>query len=105
MSDLDFELRLERVLLADADRAVRPFDPVALAEASVAAAPAVRRLDRRPAGWPVVRLVLVAGLLILTALATLWVITGSPKRPSLVDVLPSASPTASRSDLALNVQL
>ena len=94
MSDHDFELRLQRVLRGDAERAVRPFDPVALAEVAIASAPATRRLDWRPAGWPLIRLVLIASLLLLAAVATLWVLsTGGQRRQGIVDVLPSASPS------------
>ena len=89
MSDRDFELRLQRVIRADAERAVRPFDPVAFAEAAVATAPALRRLEWRPAGWPMIRLLLVASLLLLAAVATLWLVSiGAPKR-GIVEVPPS----------------
>jgi hypothetical protein len=96
MADHDFELRLQRVLLADAERAVRPFDPVVLATAAAATPAARRPLEWRPAGWPVIRLVLIAMLLILAAVATLWLASvGAPARPSLVEVMPSATTTAS----------
>jgi hypothetical protein len=91
MSERDFDLRLERVLLADAGRAVRPFDAVAIAQAAVAATPSTRRLGWRPSGWPVIRLAIVIGLLVLVALATLWLVAGGlPTRPSLVDVVPTS---------------
>ena len=92
MSDRDFDLRLQRVLRADAERAVRPFDPVAFAEAAVATTPTTRRLEWRPAGWPMIRLLLIASLLLLVAVATLWLVTGAPKR-GIVQVPPSTSPS------------
>ena len=55
MADHDFDLRLQRVLRADAERAVRPFDPVALAEAAVGERPdrpPPRLATRRLAGHP-----------------------------------------------------
>jgi hypothetical protein len=94
MSERDFDLRLQRVLNADAERAVRPFDAVAVAEASMAAAPAPRRLEWRPAGWPVIRLVVIATLLLLAAVATLWIVAvGAPHRQGIVDVVPSERPS------------
>jgi hypothetical protein len=93
MSDLDFELRLQRVLQADADRAVRPIDAVQLATDAAATPVARRPLDWRPTGWPLIRLVLIASALVLAAVATLWLVAGGlPTRPSLVEVAPSASP-------------
>ncbi len=91
MADQDFELRLQRVL-RDGRRARRaPVRPRA-ARASRRALPDrhARRLEWRPAGWPAIRIVLIASLLILAAVATLWLVTvGAPKRPSLVEVPPS----------------
>ena len=96
MPDHDFELRLQRVLRVDAERAVRPFDAVELATSAAAAGRTARRpLDRLSAGWPAIRLVLIASLLLLAAAATLWLATvGAPARPSLVAVPPSAGPSA-----------
>lgn len=98
MTDHDFDLRLQRVLRADAETAVRGFDPVQIA-LDAAATSAVRRpLEWRPAGWPVIRLVLVASLLLLAAVATLWLVAGgAPRRPGIVEVAPSASATPATS--------
>ena len=96
MSDHDFELRLQRALRADAERAVRPFDAVELATSAAAAGRTARRpLDWLSAGWPAIRLVLIASLLLLAAAGTLWLVAvGAPARPSLVVAPPSAAPSA-----------
>ena len=81
MADHDFELRLQRVLRADAERAVRPLDPVDFAEVrNRGRARRAAALDWRPAGWPAIRLVLIATLLILAAVATLWLATVGASR-------------------------
>jgi hypothetical protein len=100
MSEQDFDLRLERVLRADAERAVRPFDAVQVAM-EAGHTPVVRRpFEWRPAGWPVIRLALIASLLLLAALATMWLVGSGSRRPALVEVGPSPSATGSPTTLA-----
>lgn len=93
MTDQAFETRLERVLRGYAQTAVRPIDAVALAEDAIAGAVRPARiggLGWRPASWPAIRVVLVAALLLVVAIATVWLLgAGTSRRPSLVDVDPS----------------
>lgn len=73
MSDLDFELRVQRVLRADSERAVRPFDAVALA-VGAASTRRTTQIDWRPIGWPVIRPLILLALLTLLATAVVWLI-------------------------------
>jgi hypothetical protein len=65
MAEMDFELQLEAVLCADADRAVRPFDAVSIAVGA-------SQMHRTRTFTSAVRTVLVLAILALGALATAY---------------------------------
>ena len=94
MTDHDFELRLQRVA-PRRRRARRPAVRPGRSSRSrprAAAGAAPRRSRWRPAGWPVIRLVLVASLLLLVALATLWLVARRTTAALVRGRLPVALP-------------
>jgi hypothetical protein len=109
MTDRQFEARLAAVLRADAERAVRRFDAVAIASAAQAREPvALRGWVPRP-GWQSTRAVLSVALLLLAVLALVWALAvGTSNRLLVVQASPSLAPTeappsATATDLARRV--
>lgn len=74
-----FEARISRVLLADAEDAVRPFDAVALATAAMEAARTDRARGRTALNGRYLRLFGLLALLLLAAAAAIW--AGSQRAP------------------------
>src|SRR4051812_2526693 len=93
----EFEAALERRLARHA--AIQPTPPDAAGIAREVMARRGRMLmpelfAARPAGWPAMRVAIAMGLLLLAALATLWLVAvGGQRRQGIVEVVPpSASP-------------
>jgi len=94
MTDQAFETRLAAVLRADAQRAVRPIDPIEIATAAAGTAAGRRpwRLPERPLLAQSLRTAFLLLLLLLAVAASLWVLANGTRRQPIVQVPPSQAP-------------